>query len=692
MHQQGKGAFALLYRAALRSNKSARLESLRTKNKKLDRLSSFQNKKDDFSVPIINLTDKTIDQSILYYLRFGLNHSFVDKNRYIKLNLAIDMEFLFTQVKDTIPSQEQENFKHYLRTMTNRFTNNVYHTTDYTYKILQKLASDSDLVVLSGDKDSSVVILPKEKYVEKMETLIYEGIQEGKYAPTTDTTISVLTSFQNFLQRNFRTTLPLDKIKPSSNQPAFLYGTAKTHKFDHLEEITSDNLKLRPIVSTIGTFYYETAKFLAEYLQPLTENEYVIKDTTHFPSRLINRTLEDNEIPVSYDVTSLFTQVPLDETIDFIIEEIYTKHKLPPIGSKLLFKRLLNNVTKKSSFTFNGQLYKQVDGCGMGNPLSPVLANIFMAKLEADVVAPHQTAFYDRYVDDCFSKKVKDKPDELLEKLNKYHPNITFTAEENPDHFLDTSFKYHAQNQKFESRVYQKPGKFPTHWKSQIPIKWKRNCITGALHRAYRISTNFDAEVDKIKTQFLSAGYPCTFINNTISHFKNNLQTEDPLIPPYLFREERKKVFIRLPYCFLNEKQSKKFIAKLNSLTDNKYFFIIVWQTKQIRHLFRLKDKNIYSSHVVYQGNCSCGETYVGETSRNTAIRIAEHENIRHNSEPAKHLKQYPSHCFTWTKLHVEHFICKRLIAEGLLIRQKNPTLNKQVKCYQCNLFPLGIT
>ena len=45
----------------------------------------------------------------------------------------------------------------------------------------------------------------------------------------------------------------------------------------------------------------------------------------------------------------------------------------------------------------------------MGNPLSPVLENIFMAKLEADVVRPFNPPFCDRYVDDCFSKKKKDE-------------------------------------------------------------------------------------------------------------------------------------------------------------------------------------------------------------------------------------------------------------------------------------------
>lgn len=73
----------------------------------------------------------------------------------------------------------------------------------------------------------------------------------------------------------------------------------------------------------------------------------------------------------------------------------------------------------------------------MGNPLSPVLANIFMAKLEADVVQPFNPPFYDRYVDDCFStsKKKKDEPDALFERLNHDHHNIVFTVDENPAAF-----------------------------------------------------------------------------------------------------------------------------------------------------------------------------------------------------------------------------------------------------------------
>ena len=423
---------------------------------------------------------------------------------------------------------------------------------------------------------------------------------------------------------------------------------------------------------------------------PLTENEYNIKNTTDFAARLQNRTLDKDEILVSYDVSSLFTEVPLDETFDHIIDAIYERNMLPQLSSKLIFRRLLNSVTRNTVFSFNGKLYRQTDGCGMGNPLSPVLVNIFMSKLEADVVRPFNPTFYDRYVDDCFSKKRKDEPDQLLDRLNNYHPNIKFTVEENPDHFLDTAFSY--GNDGFDCKVYKKPGKLPTHWSSEVPTKWKRNCITGALHRAKNISTSLDRDIKEIKTTFSNAGYPKKFVSCTIDSFiLNNSSEDEPLIPHFLF-EERKKICIKLPYCKKNEIASKKFISKLNSFTNFKYIFIILWQTRQIKSLFSLKDKNLHKSHVIYEGECSCGENYVGETMRNFEVRITEHSNICHTSEPARHLLENPSHSFQWRVLCSARSYFKRKIIEGLIIQQRSPTLNKQVNCYVAQLFPSGIT
>ena len=73
--------------------------------------------------------------------------------------------------------------------------------------------------------------------------------------------------------------------------------------------------KLRPIVSSIGTFNYDLARFHCDLLSPLVSNDYSCTDTSSFVSQIKNANLSGKFL-VSYDLTSLFTIIPLQETID----------------------------------------------------------------------------------------------------------------------------------------------------------------------------------------------------------------------------------------------------------------------------------------------------------------------------------------------------------------------------------------
>ena len=115
-------------------------------------------------------------------------------------------------------------------------------------------------------------------------------------------------------------------MKVDHNQPARLYGTAKTHNFETLFDITVVYLKFRPIIDQTGTFMYNAAKVMSDYLRPLCKNEYSINDTQKFPIMLSSiPLLQDDKEDVSYDVESLFTNIPIQETINCIIEQIYKK-------------------------------------------------------------------------------------------------------------------------------------------------------------------------------------------------------------------------------------------------------------------------------------------------------------------------------------------------------------------------------
>ena len=106
--------------------------------------------------------------------------------------------------------------------------------------------------------------------------------------------------------------------------------------------------------------------------------------------------LNPNEEYASYDVESLFTNIPLDETFNYTINKIYQKNRLPQIFSKAIFKRLLYKLTAKVSFQFNYKLFNPTGGCTMGGPLSATLSNIHTIRVETDVVVPIRPIFHKR--------------------------------------------------------------------------------------------------------------------------------------------------------------------------------------------------------------------------------------------------------------------------------------------------------
>ena len=99
-------------------------------------------------------------------------------------------------------------------------------------------------------------------------------MQQGKYIETIDTTQSDLKHFQDFLYRHFKRSEHYDQMRPVSNQPGRFFATAKAHKFTSLNEITVEKLKLRPIIDLTGTYIYNTSKVIANYLRPLSKNQY----------------------------------------------------------------------------------------------------------------------------------------------------------------------------------------------------------------------------------------------------------------------------------------------------------------------------------------------------------------------------------------------------------------------------------
>ena len=169
-----------------------------------------------------------------------------------------------------------------LRGYTDIFAENGISTEDHTYKELKTLIHNKDAVILKGDKDSSVVIMNTNGYITKIETMIEEGIKNRIYAETDDTTMQDLKRFQEFLRRNFKKYEHYNEMYNKSNEPAKMYGTAKTYKFESTNNIELTKLKFRPIIDQTGTYTYKAAKVISQYLKPLCDSEYTIKNTQSF--------------------------------------------------------------------------------------------------------------------------------------------------------------------------------------------------------------------------------------------------------------------------------------------------------------------------------------------------------------------------------------------------------------------------
>ena len=146
---------------------------------------------------------------------------------------------------------------------------------------------------------------------------------------------------------------------------------------------------------------------MSQLLQPLTENEHTVKDTFDAKTRIetIDKALFNQWYQyVSFDVESLFTNVPLEKTLAIIERRICDENELASTLKKTTLRKLIRDTCKKTIFSCDGIYYEQIDGVSMGGSLGPVLANIILKEFEQIIINPSINSgvikLYCRYVDD----------------------------------------------------------------------------------------------------------------------------------------------------------------------------------------------------------------------------------------------------------------------------------------------------
>ena len=309
---------------------------------------------------ITNLTKYELTQEESDLLKASLNFS-IQPDKIQKSEIFTTFEKIHRSFLNNLKSEETKNqIKAHLSYLAN--------SCFYNYKpsprklrqhhVLRNLRKNKDIVIKKHDQGNGVVILDQKLYNNAIEEIISDTSKFKKLSE--DPTLKRETSLQCFLrklkQKTFFNEIEYDKLYPSGSASARIYGTPKMHNFS-----SSDSFpKLRPIVSPIDTFNYNLASFLCHLLSPLVYNDYSCKDTFSFVSRIKNANLSKKFL-VSYDVTSLFANIPLQETIDITINLILNHNPNLNITRKEL-KKLSLFATSQTHFIFNIKFYNKIDG------------------------------------------------------------------------------------------------------------------------------------------------------------------------------------------------------------------------------------------------------------------------------------------------------------------------------------------
>ena len=380
--------------------------------------------------------------------------------------------------------------------------------------------------------------------------------------------------------------------------------------------------------------------------------------------------------------------------------------------NKIFFKTLLEHSVLNSFFLFDQKYYQQTEGMGMGSPLGPTFANIFMCHFETiwlnNCPAHFKPIHYFRYLDDTFVLFKDQSHSHLFHNfLNTQHNSIKFTMESETNDalpFLDVKVKRDSTS--FSTSVFRKKtfSGLGTSFFSYCCRIFKINGIQTILHRAYNICSSpssFHEEVSFLRTFFHNNGFPHTLFNSQLETFlskKLDFHQTVSTVP-------KKPSYFVLPYfghqSVLLAKQLSQLISEYFTHLDPK---IILINNNKIKNIFKYKDTlpKLLQSSVVYQYSCpqNCGSAYVGSTVRTLQTRIMEHKGlsyrtgrplahplhsaIRHHSEQCNGGGPVSKDCFSI--LTSRNNITDLRIVESLYIHQAKPTLNEMTSA-----FPLKI-
>ena len=593
----------------------------------------------DPSKVVFNLSTYVLSEREKFLLSFGLDFCLpITKLKFPKYFLSFESLVNRLKLHNILPGKDFAFMVRSVQSIAYKFFYNfkpilcpIFSKDDII--LLRNLGKNKDIIVAKPDKGNGVVILNREDYVTKMSDIL-DDVTKFKKLPYTDPYHrSILSEDKvnrvlSYLKKEkFINDEEYNKCYASGCSPGILYGLPKVHK---------PNIPLRPVVASYNTPSYNLAKFLVPFLVSITDCTYSLKNSYEFVNILNNFNFPQEYFICSFDVTSLFTNIPLKETIDIAVSEMYKDGNSFRNLTKNKFKSLLETACSDTYFIFNNELYLQLDGVAMGSPISCTLANLFLGYYEKkwldDCPLEFKPKLYKRYVDDTvliFDNQ--QQASNFLNYLNDKHDNIKFTLDQESDNkmpFLDTIFDKTSTS----FSIYRKPtfSGLGTSFLSHCPKVFKLNAVKTLLFRAYSICSNFNLlheEIEFLMKFFTTNGYPCNVVYKCIRLFLENVY--NPKVPNVTV--PKLNFYCKLPYISNHEKLDRELRCCLDRFYPQLNFKFVFNNNFKLNSLLPFKDKLPESlrSGIIYCYNCpNCQVGYLGSSKKALKTRYCQHAGI----------------------------------------------------------------
>lgn len=571
---------------------------------------------------IINQTNITPPQTFQTLLNLGPKFNLPFQQKYQINNIIAKVESGIEHLTSSI----KNNIRTKICNVLTNFKNKIPKPNLYYNRLIKQskifIKENPNIIITNADKSNKTVIMFKNHYTEKMMDLLNDKTTYVilKNNPTTTIQGKLNKIIDNLLKNDHINKNLALQLKSYNGIPPKIYGLPKIHKI---------NTPLRPIVSNIDSPTYNLSKFLANILKNITtKNNHYIKDSFEFKKFIDNISVPTNHKLVSFDVISLFTNIPTDLAIKCIQDRWIEISEYTTIPLEL-FLDAIKICLNSTYFTFDTIFYKQIFGIAMGSPISSVITEIVMEHIQENALKnlDYKPTFYKRYVDDCLLLIPENKINYTLNIFNNLHHRIQFTKESeynNTINFLD--FTLINDQNKIITKWYRKNIKTDTYlnFNSFHPFQHKQSVIRSICDRAIIFSNpKFRKEnITLIKEILNKNNYPLNLITNQLKQTTHKLYNQNKNL--HTKQNNNKPIYISTPYI-------SNISEKINYILKPHNIILAHKPTNTIKQLFhsKLKDKTPIEkqTNCVYEIPClHCKKSYYGQTKRYLNTRLYEHK------------------------------------------------------------------